>query len=132
MTTLFLIGRIVFGLYWLKNAYNHLFRSSGLVGYTQATAGIKSAGLAKFAVFATGLLLAVGGLTIIAGAWVRLGILCLVIFLLGTSFVMHAYWKEKDPMAKMGANINFWKNIALLAALLMMLAIPLPWAPVLI
>lgn len=121
-----MIGRIVFGLYWLKNAYNHLFKSSTLVGYTQATAGLKSPGTARFAVVATGVLMAIGGLAFIFGVWVRLGILCLVVFLLGASFVMHAYWKEKDQMAKMNQNINFWKNIALAAALLVMLAI-YPW-----
>ncbi len=127
MSVLFLIGRIIFGLYWIKSAYTHLFHSAGLVGYTQAKAGIKSAGLAKFAVLGTGVLMAIGGLTIISGLWVRLGIVCLVIFLIGAAFKMHAYWKETDPMAKMGDNINFWKDIALLASLLMMLSIPLSY-----
>ncbi|MDB5238881.1 MAG: DoxX family protein [Candidatus Parcubacteria bacterium] len=127
MTVLFLVGRIVFALYWLHAAYQHLFKSAGLVGYTQAKAGYKSVGTAKFAVIGTGVLLAIGGITLLLGIWVRLGILCLVIFLLGAAFKMHAYWKETEPNAVMSENIHFWKDIALAAALLMLLAVPLPW-----
>ncbi len=126
MTALYFIGRIVFSLYWIHAAYEHFFHVPGLTGYTQARTGWKP-GMAKLSVIGTGVLLAVGGLSLLLGMWVRLGILCLVVFLLGAAFVMHAYWKETDPNAKMMENIQFWKDIALLAACLMLLAIPLPW-----
>ncbi|MCX6716089.1 MAG: DoxX family membrane protein [Candidatus Taylorbacteria bacterium] len=124
MTTAFLIGRIVFALYWLVAAYDHLFKSDSLVGYT-ASKGVKSA---KFAVIGTGVLLLLGGLSILLGLYVKIGIVLLVIFLIGVSFKMHAFWKETEPMARMGDRINFTKNMALAGALLMLLAIPLPWA----
>ncbi len=127
MTILFTIGRIIFAFYWLENAYSHFMHASSLAGYTQAKTGVKSLGTAKLGVIATGILLLVGGLTILTGDWVRLGILCLVVFLLLAAFVMHAYWKETDPMAKMNERISFWKDLALLAGLLMLLAVPTPW-----
>jgi hypothetical protein len=40
---------------------------------------------------------------------------------------MHNFWKDEDPQMKMADRINFMKNMALLGALLMLLAIPLPW-----
>ncbi|MGC9605175.1 MAG: DoxX family protein [Minisyncoccia bacterium] len=123
----FLAGRVILGLYWLHAAYGHIFKASGMVGYAQSK-GVKSAAGAKFAVIGTGILALVGGLSILAGYGPELGIACLAIFLVGVSFKMHPYWKEADPMAKMGDRINFWKNMALLGALLAMLAIPLPWA----
>ena len=121
-----MIGRVVFALYWLNAAYSHLFKSTGLVGYTQMKTGY-STGKSKFAVFATGILLAIGGLTLLAGVWVHLGILCLVVFLLGAAFKMHAYWKATDANSKMGDHVNFWKDIALIAALLMLLSLPLTY-----
>ena len=123
-----LLGRIIFGLYWLETAYNHLFKAGGLIGYTQSKGGIKSVGMAKLAVYGTGILALIGGLSIIFGYRPHYGIAALVIFLLGVTYKMHAYWKVQDPMQKMGERVNFMKNVALLGALLMMLAITQPWA----
>ena len=122
----FLIGRLIFGFFWLEAAYKHLFKSAGMVGYAQSK-GIHSAGTAKFAVFGTGILALIGGLSVILGYRPYYGIACLVIFLVGVSFIMHAYWKVQDPMARMTDRINFTKNMALLGAALMMLAIQTPW-----
>ncbi len=120
---LFLIGRLVFGAYWLNASYNHLFKSSGLVGYAQFK-GVKSP---KTAVIGSGILLLIGGLSMITGDWPRIGIAALFIFLVGVTFKMHAFWKETDPQKKSTEMIGFQKNMALAAALLMMLAITLPW-----
>ena len=40
---------------------------------------------------------------------------------------MHVYWKMQDPSMKMTQKINFEKNMALLGAALMILAISTPW-----
>jgi len=123
MTIIFFIGRIIFGLYWLKNAYNHFKNLDAMADYAHS----KSVIYPKYAVGGTGLLLLIGGLSILTGYLPHVGIICLLVFLLSITFVMHAYWKETDPMMRMSQRINFEKNIALLAALLMMTAIPLPW-----
>ena len=68
-----------------------------------------------------------GGLGILLGVYVYLSIFLLVLFLLITTLQMHQYWKVTDQMARMGEEINFKKNLALLGALLIILAIPLPW-----
>jgi hypothetical protein len=36
--------------------------------------------------------------------------------------MMHAFWKLKDPMARMSDMVNFSKNLALLGAVLLLLA----------
>lgn len=125
MTTAFLLGRIIFGFYWLNNAYAHLFKSPGPIGYAQSK-GI-SPGTAKLAVLGTGILMLIGGLSMLLGYQPAFGIACLIIFLVGVSFKMHDYWNVADPMQKMGQRINFHKNMALIGALLMMLAIAEPW-----
>ena len=123
MTTIFIIGRIVFGLYWLMSAYNHLFKSAPLVQY----ATFKKVPSPKFAVIGSGVLLLIGALSILSGDWTRCGILLLVIFLLSVSFSMHAFWKDTDATMKMNNMINFTKNMALVGALLMLLSLPTPW-----
>jgi hypothetical protein len=40
---------------------------------------------------------------------------------------MHAFWGVRDAQAKMGEQINFMKNVALLGLVLMLTAIPQPW-----
>jgi hypothetical protein len=56
-----------------------------------------------------------------------IGVIALVVFLIPVSFKMHDYWKIQDPMVRMSERISFQKNMALLGAALMMLAISTPW-----
>jgi putative oxidoreductase len=118
---LFLIGRVIFGAYWIMAGYGHIKNTTMLAGYAQSK-GV-SAKLAKPAVIGSGVLALLGGLSILFGIWVQLGIILLVIFLLGVSFQIHSYWKLTDPHAKMADMVQFNKNMALLGALLMIFVI---------
>jgi len=69
-----------------------------------------------------------GGLGILLGVYVQIAVLLISLFLLGTLVWMHRYWEVSDPMARMSEQVNFYKNLGLLGAVLMLLAIPLPWA----
>ncbi len=123
MKILFLIGRIIFGGYFTYSGLNHFLKLSMMAGYA------KSKGLPypSLAVAFTGILLLLGGLSILSGVFPRIGILFLVVFLLPTTFIMHNFWVVSDPQVKMIEMINFMKNMALLGATLMFLAIPTPW-----
>jgi putative oxidoreductase len=123
MDTIFLIGRIIVGLYFLFAGYNH-FKNLGFMSGYVASKGIPAP---KLAVAGTGVLLLAGGASVLLGLYPRAGIALLVLFLLGVSFTMHAFWKIPDPQQRMGEQVNFLKNIALLGALLMFLTIPTPW-----
>ena len=123
MEYLFLLGRILLGGYFIKNGYNHLKNLNMLTGYAQS----KGVPMPKIAVFVTGLMLLLGGLGIVLGIYIQLSVLLLVVFLLVTTFKMHQYWTMTDPMGRMGEHVNFYKNLGLLGAVLMLLAIPLPW-----
>jgi putative oxidoreductase len=123
MEYLFLIGRVIFGGYFLMNAYNHLAHSGQMVGY----AASRKVPSPKLAILGSGVLLLLGGLSILTGIRIGIGIAMLALFLIPVTFTMHNYWALPDPMAKMGERVNFMKNMALLGAALMMLAIPTPW-----
>jgi putative oxidoreductase len=116
--TILTLGRIIFGGYLLFNAYNHFSNLTMMSGYAQSK-GIPSA---KLAVAGSGLLLAIGGLSVILNIVPIVGLAALVLFLLPVTFIMHAFWKVQDPMAKMGEMVNFSKNLALLGAVIILLA----------
>ncbi len=126
MVIIFLIARAALCLYWLNVAYNHIFKSAGLVGYTQSK-GVSSVRTAKLAVIGTGVLALFGALSILLGVWPYYGIAALVIFLIGVSWKIHAYWKVQDPGQKYSEKINFEKNMALAAAILALVAVSQPW-----
>ncbi len=106
----------------MYNAYNHLVNVSMLTPYAES----KKVPMAKMAVIVSGLLLLFGGYTIITGVRVAAGIAALVLFFVPVTFTMHAFWKE-EGQTRMMEQVQFMKNLAILGAILMLLAIPTPW-----
>lgn len=123
MEILFLIGRIIIGFYYLMNAYNHFAQTEAM---TQMTAA-KNVPSPRLAVQGTGVLLMLGGLSLLLGIYPVVGVALIVIFLLPTTFMMHNFWADTDPAMRMSNMLNFMKNMALIGYTLMLLAIPEPW-----
>jgi uncharacterized membrane protein YphA (DoxX/SURF4 family) len=123
MEIAFLIGRIILGVYYLFNAVNHFMQLNMMSGY----AGSKGVPAPKVAVAGSGLVLLLGGLSILLGYQPYIGVALIVIFLVPVAFMMHNFWTIEDPQMKMGDMVNFLKNIALAASALMFLVIPTPW-----
>lgn len=118
MDVLFLIGRIVLGIYFLYNASNHFTKTRMMAGY----AGSKGVPLPTAAVVGTGGQLLVGGVILILGWYVWVGALGLIAFLVPVALVMHNFWAVKDPQMRMVETVQFTKNVAIASALLMILA----------
>ncbi len=123
MDILFLIGRIIFGGYFLQNAWNHFKHLDGLTRYAESK-GVPSA---RAAVFISGVLLLLGGLGVVFGITPEASLTLLLIFLVPVTFKIHPFWKETDPAARMQELLHFYKNLALIGAILMLYAIPVPW-----
>lgn len=123
MLYLFLAGRLLYGGFFLLAGLDHFRRVDMMTPYA------KSKGLPapRFGVLGSGLVLVLGGLSVLLGAYPTWGVLLLTVFLVPTSFVMHNYWAATDPMAKQMDRTNFMKNIALLGAAWMLLFMPQPW-----
>ena len=119
MDVVALIGRILFALLFLGSGYGHLAQSEAMAGYASSR-GVPAA---KLAVQASGVLIIVGGLMVLLGIWADLGALLLVLFLLPTALLMHAFWKETDPQAKQMEMIQFQKDLALAGAALLIFAL---------
>jgi uncharacterized membrane protein YphA (DoxX/SURF4 family) len=116
MEFVFLLGRVLFGGFFLLNGFNHFAQKKALAGYAHS----KHIPSPELAVTLSGAVLFVSGLSIVLGIFVQTALLGLIGFLFITSFTMHNFWKDTDPTAKMGNYINFMKNIALIGACLMM------------
>ncbi|HET9369426.1 MAG TPA: DoxX family protein [Vicinamibacterales bacterium] len=118
-----LLARIIFGGYFLYSGINHFLH------VPQMAIGVAAKGLPlpEAAIIGTGLLLAFGGLSILIGWRPDLGALAIVIFLLGVTPIMHAFWNETDPMARMNQQAHFLKNVGLLAGAIFAAAAPQPW-----
>ncbi len=123
MEWVFLVGRIIVGVFWLFNAFNHFAQGKMMIPYAKS----KGVPLAEIAVPGTGLLLLIGGLSFLTGLYPTVGIAALVLFLVPTTFIMHNFWAIQDPQMKMVEMVNFNKNLALLGFLLMSLLLPQPW-----
>lgn len=116
---IFLIGRILFGGYFVMSGMNHFMKLGMLSGYA-ASKGVPSS---KLAVIVTGLLLIVGGLGMLLGAYIQWAVLALALFFIPVTFKMHNFWAVSDPAMKMMEMVNFMKNMALLGAALMTLGV---------
>ncbi len=68
----------------------------------------------------TGLMIVVGGALVLLGIWGDVGALLIAAFLVAITPIMHAYWRETDPMQKVAQQVNFNKNLALLGAALVL------------
>ncbi len=124
MDALLLIGRIIFGGFFIYSGVNHFIGFEMMKQYAK----MKGVPFPAIAQGVTGVLLLLGGLSILLGVYPHVGIVLLVAFMLPVSFMMHNFWTLEDPQSRMADKVNFMKNMALLGAILMLLAIPLPWA----
>jgi putative oxidoreductase len=120
---IFIIGRVLLGGFFAYSGFNHFKGLTMMSGYAQ----MKGIPLPKPFVAMSGALLLIGGLSILLGIYPTVGVIALALFLIPVTYLMHAFWKVQDPMARMGERVNFTKNVALLGAALTLLAIPQPW-----
>ena len=118
MTTLFLIGQIVLGVYFILSGAMHFMKLKDMTAYANA----KHLPMPSAAVMLSGAVMLLGGVGVLFQmqlVWAYAG---LIGFLVLAAFLMHNFWADQDPQAKMGNRINFQKNLAIAAALCMLLA----------
>lgn len=123
MDTLLLVGRIILGGFFIYSGVNHFIGFGMMTQYAK----MKGVPFPATAQGITGLMLLLGGLSIVFGIYPFVGVVLLVAFLVPVSLMMHNFWKIEDPQLRMNDKANFLKNMALLGAILMLLAIPSPW-----
>lgn len=118
MDAVLAIGRILFALIFISSGINHFTKLEAMIGYAK----YKKVPAAKLAVLVSGVMLLLGGVYVALGIYADLGALILAIFLIPTALMMHTFWKETDPTAKMNESIAFFKDLALAGAALILFA----------
>jgi putative oxidoreductase len=124
MRALFVLGRVVFGGYFVYNGINHFRHQEGMSQY----AGAKGVPAAEALIPATGALLIAGGLSIVTGVKPRVGLASIMGFLIPVTLQMHRFWEETDPQQRTNESVHFAKNLALVGASMMMMQIQDPWS----
>ena len=119
MKAVLAIGQILFALIFINSGISHLTKLEAMTGYAK----YKKVPAAKFSVVISGLMILVGGVYVALGIYADLGALLIAIFLVPTAFIMHAFWKETDPTAKMNETISFFKDLSLAGAALIIYAL---------
>jgi len=118
MDAVLAIGRILFALIFISSGINHFTKLEAMTGYAK----YKKVPAAKLAVLVSGVMLLLAGVYVALGIYADLGALILAIFLIPTALMMHTFWKETDPTAKMNESIAFFKDLALAGAALILFA----------
>jgi putative oxidoreductase len=123
MKSLFLLGRLIFGGFFLYNGLHHLQERKAMAQYTSS----KGVPAPELAVTATGALLVAGGASVLLGIKPKWGTLAIVTFLAGVSPVMHDFWKSDDPNRRQNDMAHFMKNMAMLGAAMAFMGMDEPW-----
>ena len=118
MDVIILIGRILFGGFFLMSGINHFAKLEAMTGYAK----YKKLPAAKLGVLISGLMLVIGGLYIVLGYYADLGALLLAIFLVLAAVIFHNFWAETDATAKQTEMMAFMKDIALAGGALIVFA----------
>jgi len=119
MEIVFLIGRILFAFMFVMSGLNHLTKADHMVGYAQ----FKGVPSPKLAVQGSGVVLVLGGLSVILGVWADLGAIVLAALLIVMAVKMHNFWTIEDPQAKQADMIGFMKNISMAGGAIFMFAL---------
>jgi len=119
----FLLGRLIFGGFFLYNGINHFKQRRTLVKYV-----IEKKVLApQLAVTASGVVLVLGGAIILLGIKPKFGTAVVAGFPAAVSPIMHDFWHVDDPGERTNEMVNFSKNMALLGSTLALMAVEEPW-----
>ncbi len=119
----FLIGRLLFGGFFLYNGIHHLRSRREMAPYAQS----KGVPNPELTVTLSGIPLIVGGASLLLGVKPKLGAAAILAFLAGVSPVMHDFWRNQDPNERQNNMINFAKNAALAGGALALMGVEEPW-----
>ena len=120
----FLLGRLLFGGYFISAGINHFRQADQLSQY----AASKHVPKPDLAVRVSGAMLIAGGTSVLLGIKPKLGTMAIVAFLAGVSPTMHDFWRQEQPEQRMHDMVNFTKNLGLAGGAIALMGVEEPWA----
>lgn len=119
MEILYLVGRIIVGLYFITHGYAHIKHKANMMGY--AISRGMNVKMASHLVLISGVGIMLAGAGLIIGILSEIALIAMIVFLIAVSVMVHNFWKDIDPAKRSQERTSFEGNIALAAALLMVL-----------
>jgi len=104
------IGRLLFAAIFIFSGLNHFMQYSSMVAYARTVPLPVSA---EVAIIGSGVVLVVGGLSVLLGLYARVGAVLLAGFLLSAAFFFHRFWGVADPMQAQMQMTHFMKNVSM-------------------
>lgn len=123
MEWVLLTGRILYGGFFVMGGMMHFMKMKGMTEMTR----MRGVPMPELAVMGTGVVIMLAGLGVIFGVYQSLSLLALAAFVAVITPIMHAFWKDTDPMMKMVNMQMFMKNMALLGAALALYVFSFDW-----
>ncbi len=103
-----LLGRFFYSIIFILASFNHF--APPTIGYAAAHGVPRPEILVPVA----GVMILVGGLSILFGYKARFGATLIALFLIPVTITLHAFWTATDPMIASIEQIMFFKNLAML------------------
>lgn len=123
MKTAFLLGRLIFGGFFLYSGLHHFQEKKALSQYAAA----KNVPLPDIAVTVSGAMLVLGGASIVLGVKPKIGALAILGFLAGVSPMIHDFWRTEDSQQRQNEMAHFMKNVAMLGGVMALMGMEEPW-----
>lgn len=114
-----LAGRVLFAVFFVNSAYGHFKNHRMISGYAKQS-GVP---VPVVAGWPAGVWLAAASISVVAGVWADLGALMLAVFVIPTTWFLHAFWKIGDATRRQTEQQNFLRNITFLGAALALFAL---------
>jgi putative oxidoreductase len=119
----FLIGRLLFGGFFLKSGIDHLRNYKQMKPYVES----KGVPAGEVAAIASAVPLLVGGTSLLLGVKPKWGALAILGFLAGVSPIMHDFWRNENAEERQKNMADFAKNMALAGGALALMGVDEPW-----
>lgn len=113
MIYVYLVGRIFFSAIFIIKGVEHFLPK---MLHFAADHGVP---MPTVLVPLAGVVVLLGGLSLLVGYKVKIGAWFLVAFLVPTTFMIHKFWTQGDFFGALMHEFCFWKNISMLGAALM-------------
>lgn len=112
------VGRCLFAGLFLFSARGHIVNRQRYVDTAKGRIP-----LPIVAGWPVGIWLLLAAASVILGAWPDIGVLMLAAFLIPAALLFHPFWRFKDPAQRRPQESNFYRNISLLGAAIVMFAL---------
>jgi len=117
MEIIWLVGRILFSALFIMSGFGHFRNRKEMIQYAQ----MMKAPAPEVFVPLTGIMIILGGLSVLFNFYLTVGAILLFLFLVPVAFIMHKFWGVQDPGLSANQMAHFFKNLSLAGASLILI-----------